>query len=113
MINRKGRYGGEDKRRSPRFEKRFVVTLEYEGTTHEIRTVDISENGVLIPKRLPPPVGTPVKITLTIRDATSVFEGVVMRLTRCLVSGAETTCMGIDIPSAAFREFVKNHIVIG
>lgn len=113
MITRKGRYGGPDKRRSPRYDKRFMVTIEYEGKSHEIRTADISEHGVLIPKRLPPPVGTPVKVTLTIRDMTSVFEGVVRRHTRCLFSGAETTCMGIEIPSADYHEFVKNNIVIG
>jgi len=113
MITRKGRYGGPDKRRSPRYDKRFMVTIEYEGKSHEIRTADISEHGVLIPKRLPPPVGTPVRLTLTIRDVTAVFEGVVKRHARFLLSGAETTCMGIDVASAEYQEFVKNNIVIG
>jgi len=57
----RGRYGSPQKRRSPRHEKRFRVTLEYEGKSYEIRTINISEHGVLIPRRLPPPIGTHIK----------------------------------------------------
>jgi len=64
----KGRYGGQEKRRSPRYDRKFIVRMEYDGKTHEIRTIDISEHGVMIPRRLPPPVGTHVKLTLTLRD---------------------------------------------
>jgi hypothetical protein len=106
----KGRYGGLERRRSPRYNKKFRVLLEYEGQTHEIRTIDISEHGVLIPRRIPPPIGTRIKLTLTIRDETSTFEGVVVRLTKCLVSGVQTTGIGIDFPSPEYQEFVKNKI---
>ena len=108
----KGRHGGSEKRRSPRYDKRFRVLLEYEGKTHEIRTVDISEYGLLIPKRIPPPIGTQVKLTLTIRDETSTFEGVVIRHVKCLVNGVETVGTGIDIPSPEYQEFVRDKILI-
>jgi hypothetical protein len=75
----KGRYGGQEKRRSPRLQKMFIATIEYEGKVHEIRTIDISEHGVLIPKRIPPPVGTHVKVCLTMRGEKSAFEGVVKK----------------------------------
>ena len=107
-----GRYGGPDKRRSPRHDRRFMVTMEYEGKTHEIRTIDLSEHGVLIPKRMPPPIGTWVKLTLTVRDEASEFEGVVKRHTKCLVNGVESVGVGIDIPSNEYREFVKSKIII-
>ena len=107
-----GRYGGADKRRSPRHNRRFMATMEYQGRTHEIRTIDISEHGVLIPKRVPPPIGSCVKITLTIRDEASVFEGVVKRHTKCLVNGIESVSAGIDISSSEYQEFVKNKILI-
>lgn len=108
----KGRYGGSDKRRSPRQERRFLVTIEYEGKTYEIRTIDISEHGVLIPKRVPPPIGTHVKLTLTIRDETSIFEGVVKRHTKYLLNGVETVGVGIDFSSIEYQAFVKNKISI-
>ena len=108
----KGRYGGSDKRRSPRRDKRFIVTIEYEDQTYEIRTIDISEHGVLIPKRVPPPVGTRVTLTLTIRDETSIFQGVVTRHTKRFVNGAETVGVGIDFSSPEYQEFVKNKISI-
>jgi hypothetical protein len=106
----KGRYGGPDKRRSPRREKRFVAVLEYEGRAYEIRTIDISEHGVLVPRRVPPPVGTQVKLTLTLRDETSVFNGEVKRHTKCLVNGVETIGVGIDFSSSEYQEFVENKI---
>ena len=108
----KGRYGGPDKRRSPRRERRFMAAIEYEGRTYEIRTIDISEHGVLIPKRVPPPVGTQVRLTLTIKDETSVFNGAVKRHTKCLVNGVETVGVGIDFSSSEYQEFVKNKISI-
>jgi hypothetical protein len=89
-----------------------MATMECEGKTHEIRTIDISEHGVLIPKRLPPPIGTCVRLTLTIRDEASVFEGVVKRHTKCFVNGVACVGVGIDIPSDEYREFVKNKILI-
>jgi hypothetical protein len=89
-----------------------MATMEYEGKTHEIRTIDISEHGVLIPKRIPPPIGTYVKLTLTIRDEASHFEGVVKRHTKCLVNGVESVGVGIDISTDEYREFVKNKIFI-
>lgn len=107
-----GRYGGQDKRRSPRHDRRFMATMEYEGKSHEIRTIDISEHGVLIPKRVPPPIGTPIKLTLTVREETAVFEGVVKRHTKCLVNGVESVGVGVDISSDEFREFVKRMISI-
>ena len=108
----KGRYGGPERRRSPRYDKRFRVALEYEGKTHEIRTIDISEYGVLIPRRTPPPVGTHIKLTLTIRDETSTFKGVVVRHTRCLSNGVEIVSIGIDFSSPEYQEFVKDKILI-
>mgnify|MGYP006268485253 CR=1 FL=1 len=109
----KGRYGGPERRRSPRYDRRFRVVLEYEGQTHEIRTIDISEYGVLIPRRTPPSMGTHIKLTLIIRDETSVFEGVVVRHAKCLVNGVETIGIGIDFPSHEYQEFVKDKILIG
>jgi hypothetical protein len=89
-----------------------MASMEYEGKSHEIRTIDISEHGVLIPKRVPPAIGTPVKLTLTVREETAVFEGVVRRHTKCLVNGIESVGVGIDISSDGFQEFVKRMISI-
>lgn len=86
--------------------------MEYEGNTQEIRTIDISEHGVLIPRRTPPPIGTRIKLTLTIRDETSIFEGVVVRHTKCLVSGVQTVGIGIDFSSAEYQSFVRDKILI-
>lgn len=108
----KGRYGGSENRRSPRYDKKFLAVLEYEGKIHEIRTIDISEYGILIPKRVPPSIGTDVKLTLTIRDETSAFEGVVVRHSKCLVNGVETIGVGINVTSPDYQEFVKNKIII-
>jgi hypothetical protein len=108
----KGRYGGPEKRRSPRYEKRFRALLEYQGKAHEIRTLDISEHGVLIPRRIPPPIGTRIKLTLTIGSETSIFEGVVIRLTKCLVNGILTVGVGIDFSSPEYQKFVKDKISI-
>ena len=108
----KSRYGGEENRRSPRHNRRFMATMEYEGKSHEIRTIDVSEHGVLIPKRVPPPIGTHVKLTLTIRGETSVFEGVIIRHARYKINGVETVGIGIDFPSVEYREFVKDKILI-
>jgi PilZ domain-containing protein len=108
----KGRYGGSERRRSPRYDRRFRVSLEYEGKNHEIRTIDISEYGVLIPRRMPPPIGTHIKLTLTIRDETSIFEGVVIRHTKCLINGVQTTGVGIDFFSPEYQDFVKAKILI-
>jgi len=107
-----GRYGGPDKRRGPRFSKRFIAEMEYEGNIHEIRTINISEHGVLIPKRLPPPVGTRVKVYLTIRNEKAVFEGIVKRHTKCLVNKVQTIGIGIDISSPEYRAFVKDKILV-
>ena len=108
----KGRYGGPERRRSPRYDRRFRVTLEYEGKTYEIRTIDISKHGVLIPRRIPPPIGTHIKLTLSLRDEISIFEGVVIRHTRCLVNGIESVGIGIDFSSLEYQEFVKDKILI-
>ena len=107
-----GRYGGLDKRKSPRFEKKFKVTLEYEGKTYQIRTINISRHGVQIPRRTPPAIGSPVKLTITIHDATSVFEGIVKNHRHCLVNGVKTTGIGIEIISPGYYEFVKDNIMI-
>jgi hypothetical protein len=112
MMLRKGRYGGEERRRSPRHDRRFHVILEYEGNIHKIDTIDISKHGILVPKRLPPPLGTDVKLTLTIRGETSTFEGIVKRHTKCLFNGVLTTGIGIDFPSFEFQEFVKEKIIL-
>ncbi len=108
----KGRYGGPQRRRSPRYEKRFRIELEYGGKTYEIRTIDISAHGVLIPRRQPPAIGTHIKLTLSLRDETSTFEGVVIRHTMCLVNGVETVGVGIDFSSLEYQEFVKDKILI-
>ncbi len=107
-----GRYGGLNKRRSARYPKRFMAEMEYDGSIHEIRTIDISEHGVLIPKRIPPPIGAHVKIHLTIRDEKTVFEGVVKRLSKCLINRVQTVGIGIDISSPEYKEFVKDKILI-
>ena len=112
MNPRKGRFGGPERRRSPRHERRFHVILEYEGNIHKINTIDISKHGVLIPKRFPPPVGIDVKLTLIIRGETSTFEGIVKRHTKCLFNGVQTTGIGIDFSSPEYQEFVKEKIVL-
>ena len=106
----KGRYGGPEKRRSPRLDKRFKVTLEYEGNTYTIRTINISSNGVQLPRRNPPSIGTHVKLTITIKNETSIFEGIVERYTKCCVNGFKTTGIGIDIISPWYSEFVEDKI---
>lgn len=103
---------GHEKRRSARYDKRFLIILEHEGNSHEIRTLDISEHGALVPKRLPPNIGDRVKMTLTIREETSTFEGVVMRHTKCVVNGVKTTGIGIDFSSPEYQGFVKDKILI-
>jgi hypothetical protein len=107
-----GRYGGPERRRSVRHEKKFKAVIEYEGTSHEIRTINISLHGVLIPRRTPPPEGTPVRVTLIIRGERAVFDGTVVRHTKCLVNGVLTTGMGVDISSQEYQEFVKDKIII-
>ncbi|MGD1074572.1 MAG: PilZ domain-containing protein [Thermodesulfovibrionales bacterium] len=108
----KGRYGGPEKRRSPRHDRRFRAILEYEDKTYEIRTIDISEHGILIPRRVPPPIGTLVKVTLIIKDVTSVFEGTVVRHTKCYVNQVETTGVGVDFSTPEYQEFVKSRITM-
>jgi len=108
----KGRYGGPDKRRSSRYDRRFQVTLEYEGKTYEVRTINISRHGVQLPRRNPPPVGSHVKLTITIRNETSIFEGIVKMHTTCLVNGVESIGMGIDIVSPGYDAFIKDKILI-
>lgn len=108
----RGRYGGPEKRRSVRYEKKFRAILEYEGKNHEVRTIDISEHGVQIPRRNPPAVGTRIRLTLTIRDETSFFDGVVVRLTKCLVNGVQTVGIGIDISTPEYQHFVRDKILI-
>ncbi|MHA2220358.1 MAG: PilZ domain-containing protein [Candidatus Hodarchaeales archaeon] len=108
----KGRYGGPQKRRSPRHDKKFKATLEYEGKTYEIRTINISKHGVLLPRRNPPSIGSQVKLTITIMNETSIFEGIVIRHANCLVNGVKTTGIGIDIISPGYNEFVKDKITI-
>ena len=108
----KGWYGGSQKRRSPRYSKRFKVTIEYDGKTHEIRTLNISRHGVQLLKRNPPSVGTHVKLTITIRNETSIFEGIVVRHDYCFVNGEMKTSTGIDIISPGYDEFVKDKIII-
>ena len=108
----KGRYGGAERRRSTRYDKRFRAALEYEGKTYEIRTIDISEHGVLIPRRTPPPIGSHLTLTLTIRDETSQFEGIVVRHTKCFVNGVESVGLGIAFSSLAYQEFLKDKILI-
>ncbi len=105
-------YNGPQKRRSTRHAKNFQVKLEYDGNLHEVRTIDVSSHGVLIPRRLPPPVGTNVRLTLTIRGDSAVFEGKVARHTKCLVNGVQTTGIGIDLSSEAYEEFVRDKIII-
>ena len=112
MIQRKSLHDGPEKRRSLRHDKRFQVILEFEGESHEVRTIDISKHGVLVPRRLPPPIGTNVKLTLKIRDEIATFEGVVKRHTKRLVNGVQTTAVGIDFSSAEYEEFVKDKILI-
>ncbi|GEM_PF-2382726 len=112
MIQGKGYFGGSENRRSPRQDRRFHVVLEYEGKIHEVRTVDISKHGILIPRRLPPPIGTKVKVTLTIRDEMSTFEGIVKRHTKCFLNGVQTDGIGIDFSSPEYQEFLKNKIAV-
>jgi hypothetical protein len=106
------RYAGPEKRRSPRHNRRFKVTLEYEGKTHDIRTIDISRHGVMIQRRNPPSIGTHVWLTITMRDETSMFKGIVIRHAISLVSGTKTNSVGIDIISPGYDEFVKDKITI-
>ena len=107
-----GWFGGPEKRRSTRHNKRFKATLEYEGETYQVRTCDISSHGVQLPRRNPPPVDSHVKLTITIKDETSIFMGIVKRHTKCLVNGQQTTGIGVDIISPEYDEFVKDKIVI-
>ncbi len=108
----KGLHGGTQKRRSARYDKKFQVKLEYEDAVHEVRTIDVSCHGVLIPRRTPPPIGTAVKLTLNIRGEVASFEGRVTRHTKCLVNGVQTTGIGIDFASAEYEEFVRDKIII-
>ena len=108
----KGWYGGQQKRRSPRYDKKLKTTLEYEGKTYEVRTINISRHGVLLPRRNPPSIGSHVKLTITINYETSIFEGIVIRYANCLVNGVKTTGIGIDIISPGYDEFVKDKITI-
>jgi hypothetical protein len=109
---RKGLYGSPERRRSPRHDRRFRVILEYEGKTLEMRTIDISKHGVLFPSRMPPLVGTRVKVTLTIREETALFEGIVKRHTKCRFNGVRTTGVGIDFSSPEYQDFVKDKILL-
>ena len=108
----KGWYGGQQKRRSPRYDKKLKTTLEYEGKTYEVRTINISRHGVQLPRRNPPSIGSHVKLNITIKDETSIFEGIVQRHTHYHVSGIQTTAIGIDIISPGYDEFVKDKIKI-
>jgi hypothetical protein len=112
MIQRKRLHDGPEKRRSLRHDKKFQVKLEFAGGIYEVRTIDISKHGVLIPRRLPPPIGTNVKLTLKIRDEIATFEGVVKRHTKRLVNGVRTTGVGIDFSSPEYEAFVKDKILI-
>jgi hypothetical protein len=105
-------YGTPNKRRSPRHNKRFRALLKHDGRIHEIRTIDISGHGVLIPRRVPPPVGAAVTLTLVIRGETAEFEGVVRRHTRRLVNGMPTTGVGIEFSSPEYARFVSERITI-
>ncbi len=111
-MSASGRYSGPERRRSTRHEKRFQAVLVYEGTSHEIRTINISLHGVLIPRRTPPPVGTAVRLILAIRGEKAVFEGTVARHTKCMVNGVPTTGIGIDFSSEDYQKFVRDKIVI-
>jgi len=106
------RYGGNESRRSHRQDRNVRVILEYQDYRSEIRTVDISENGVLVPRRLPPAIGTRVRITLIVGDTSSLFEGIVVRHTKCMVNHVQTTGVGIDIASPDYKTFVKDKILI-
>ncbi len=108
-----GRFGGPERRRSPRHGKRFRATLEFDGKVCEIRTIDISRHGVFIPRRLPPPVGTQVKVTIMLRDETCVFEGIVVRHAKCFAQGRKTSGAGIDFPSPEYEKFVRDKIILG
>jgi len=112
MIQRRSLHDGSEKRRSRRHEKRFQAIVEFDGVIHEVRTIDISCHGVLIPRRIPPPLGTKVKLTLNIRDEVSTFEGVVKRHMKCLVNRVQTTGVGIDISSPEYEAFVRDKILI-
>lgn len=109
---KKGWHGGREKRRSPRHDRKFRVILEYGGENYEIRTADISKHGALLPRRNPPSIGSNVKLTITIRNETSIFEGIVVRHTNCLVNGVKSTAIGIDIISPGYYEFVIDKIII-
>jgi hypothetical protein len=108
----KVRTGGPEKRRSLRYDKKFKVTLEYEGNAFQIRTINISSHGVQLPRRNPPSIGSNVRMTLTMRNETSTFEGIVKRHCYCLVNGVKTAGIGIDIISPEYSEFVKDKIMI-
>jgi hypothetical protein len=112
MIQRRRLHDGPEKRRSLRYDKRFQAALEFESGSYEVRTIDISKHGVLIPRRLPPPIGANVKLTLKIRDEIATFEGTVKRYTKCLVNGVQTIGIGIDFSSPEYEEFVKDKILI-
>jgi hypothetical protein len=84
------------------------------GLTQFVRhsLINISKHGVLLPRRNPPPVGSHMKLTVTIRKETSIFEGIVIRYANCIVNRVKTTGIGIDIISPGYYEFVKNKITI-
>lgn len=112
MMTSRGRYGGPEKRRSPRYDKMFKVLLTYDGKTYQIRTVNISLDGVQLPRRIPPPVGTQVKLAITIREETAEFEGFVVRHAQCLVNGVKTASVGIEVPTPGYSEFVEKRIFL-
>lgn len=100
------------KRRSPRHDRNFRAILEYHGKVYEIKTINISHNGVLFPIRPAPAIETAVKLTLIIGGEPSSFEGVVKRHARCLSDGVETIGIGIEFLSPEYEKFVHDKINI-
>jgi hypothetical protein len=101
-----------EKRRSPRHERMFRAILEYHGKVCEIKTINISQHGVLFPIHPVPAIKTAVKLTLIVSGEPSVFEGMVKRHARCLSDGFETIGVGIEFLSPEYQEFVQDKIII-
>jgi hypothetical protein len=77
-------------RQSPWYDRSLRAILEYNSKVSEIKTINISQHGVLFPIRPAPEIGTEAKLTLIVGGEPSFFQGVVKRHARCLTDGVET-----------------------
>ncbi len=100
------------KRQSPRYDRSLRAILEYNSKVYEIKTINISQHGVLFPTRPAPEIGTEAKLTLIVGGEPSFFQGVVKRHARCFTDGVETLVIGMEFLSREYQKFVQDKIII-